>query len=105
MRTPTGSWQAQGAEAAQLLEEAEGYRAQVVNVAEGEASRFVAVLEDYLKAKDVTRKRLYLETMERVLGSVDKVIIDQTGEAGGGVVPYLPLNELRRATPQEGASQ
>ena len=93
-------------EAAQLLEEAEGYRAQVVNVAEGEASRFVAVLEEYLKAKDVTRKRLYLETMERVLGSVDKIILDQDMESGGSsVVPYLPLNELRRGTLQEGASR
>ena len=84
-------------EAAQLLEEAEGYRAQVVNQAEGEASRFVAVLEEYLKAKDVTRKRLYLETMETVLGSVEKVILDQDAQNGSnGVVPYLPLNELRR---------
>ena len=92
-------------EAAQLLEEAEGYRAQVVNVAEGEASRFIAVLEEYLKAKDVTRKRLYLETMERVLGSVDKVILDQNTEGGtGAVVPYLPLNELRRGTSQGGTN-
>ena len=85
-------------EAAQLLEEAEGYRAQVVNQADGEAQRFLAVLEEYSKAKDVTRRRLYIETMERVLGSVDKVILDQeSGEGGGtGVVPYLPLNELRR---------
>ncbi len=83
-------------EAAQLKEEAEGYRAQVVNVAEGEASRFLAVLDEYRKAEDVTRKRLYIETMERIMGSVDKVIIDQESAEGGGVVPYLPLNELRR---------
>ncbi len=84
-------------EAAQLKEEAEGYRAQVVNQAEGEASRFLAVLEEYKKAPDVTRKRLYLETMERVLATTDKVIIDQSiGQGGSGVVPYLPLNELRR---------
>ena len=84
-------------EAAQVLEEAEAYRAQVINEAQGEASRFSAVLTEYLKAPDVTRKRLYLETMERVLGSVDKVILDETGAGGGqGVVPYLPLNELRR---------
>lgn len=84
-------------EAAQLIEEAEGYRAQVVNVAEGEASRFLAVLSEYQKAKDVTRKRLYIETMERIMASVDKVIIDQdSAEGGSGVVPYLPLNELRR---------
>ncbi|MEO0990987.1 MAG: FtsH protease activity modulator HflK, partial [Pseudomonadota bacterium] len=63
-------------EAAQVLEEAEGYRARVVNEAQGEASRFTAVLEEYSKAPEVTRKRLYLETMEEVLGRVDKVIVD-----------------------------
>ena len=84
-------------ESAQLLQEAEGYRAQVVNEADGEASRFVAVYDEYAKAEDVTRKRLYLETMERIFGSVDKIIIDEnTGGQGQGVVPYLPLNELRR---------
>jgi len=82
--------------AAQLLEQAEGYRAQVVNQAEGEASRFVAVYEEYAKAPEVTRKRLYLETLEKVLGDVDKIIIDPSAEGGQGVVPYLPLNELRR---------
>lgn len=84
-------------ESAQLLEEAEGYRAQVVNEAEGEASRFSAVLAEYQKAPEVTRKRLYLETMEEVLGRVDKVIIDEAS-GGQGVVPYLPLNELRKST-------
>lgn len=84
-------------EAAQLLEEAEGYRARVVNEAQGEASRFSAVLEEYSKAPEVTRKRLYLETMEQVLGDVNKVILDpETGGEGQGVVPYLPLNELQR---------
>lgn len=86
-------------EAAQILEEAEAYRARVVNEAQGEASRFTAVLEEYSKAPEVTRKRLYLETMERVLGDVDKVILDEAAGGGGqGVVPYLPLNELRRST-------
>lgn len=79
-------------QAAQLLEEAEGYRAQVVNQAQGEASRFTSVLAEYRKAPEVTRKRLYLETLESVLGQVDKVIIDEN--SGQGVVPYLPLNEL-----------
>jgi membrane protease subunit HflK len=86
-------------EAAQLLEEAEGYRAQVVNEAQGEASRFVAVLTEYKNAPEVTRKRLYLETMEQVLGDVDKIILDESVSGSGqgqGVVPYLPLNELRR---------
>lgn len=83
---------------AQLLQEAEGYRAQVVNEAKGEASRFSAVYEEYRQAPDVTRKRLYLETMERVLGGVEKIIIDESagGTGGQGVVPYLPLNELRK---------
>jgi membrane protease subunit HflK len=85
-------------EAASQLEQAEAYRAQVVNEAQGEAARFTSVLEEYAKAPEVTRKRLYLETMERVLGDVDKIILEnETGGAGGqGVVPYLPLNELRR---------
>ncbi|QHQ35000.1 FtsH protease activity modulator HflK [Algicella marina] len=92
-------------ESAQLLQEAEAYRAQVINEAQGEASRFIAVFNEYSKAEDVTRKRLYLETMERVLGSVDKIIIDEgaTG-AGQGVVPYLPLNELRRPAPASGGN-
>jgi len=86
-------------EAAQILEQAEAYRAQVVNEATGEASRFLAVLSEYEQAPDVTRRRLYLETMERVLGDVDLVILDQGADgAGQGVVPYLPLNELRRGT-------
>ncbi len=86
-------------EAAQLLEESEGYRAQVVNEAEGEASRFSAVLTEYLKAPVVTRKRLYLETMESVFSDVEKIIIDDNiGGQGQGVVPYLPLNELRRGS-------
>lgn len=91
-------------ESAQLLEESEAYRAQVVNEAEGEASRFLAVLGEYELAPEVTRKRLYLETMERVLGGVDKVILDSNGEGGQGVVPYLPLNELRRGANQAGSS-
>lgn len=86
--------QARG-ESAQMMEEAEGYRARVVNEATGEASRFSAVLEEYIKAPDVTRKRLYIETMEEVLGSLDKVIIDE-GVGGSGVVPYLPLNQLTK---------
>ncbi|MEM8554661.1 MAG: FtsH protease activity modulator HflK [Pseudomonadota bacterium] len=90
-------------EAAQVLEEAEAYRARVVNEAEGEASRFLAVLSEYEQAPEVTRKRLYLETMERVLGDVDKVILDDSsGASGQGVVPYLPLNDLRRQTSQAG---
>ncbi len=87
-------------EAAQLLEQAEGYRALVVNEAEGEASRFLAVLGEYQQAPEVTRQRLYLETMERVLGGMDTIILDTdaSGAGSGGIVPYLPLNELRNNT-------
>ena len=87
--------QARG-EAARLLENAEGYRARVVNEAQGEASRFLAVLAEYQRAPEVTRQRLYLETVEAVFGSTDIILLDDNGQAGGGVVPYLPLNELRR---------
>ena len=86
-------------EAAQILEEAEAYRAQTINAAQGDASRFSAVLTEYSQAPDVTRQRLYLQTMETVLGEIDKVLLDGglDGTTGAnGVVPYLPLNELRR---------
>ncbi|MDP2740058.1 MAG: FtsH protease activity modulator HflK [Pseudorhodobacter sp.] len=83
-------------EAARLGEDAEAYRAQVVNDAEGEASRFNSVYAEYIKAPEVTRRRMYLETMEKVLAGMNKVILD--GVSGeGGVVPYLPLNELTRS--------
>ncbi len=83
-------------QSAQTLEEAEAYRAQVVNQASGEAARFTSVLEEYEKAPEVTRKRLYIETMEDVFSRVDKIILDEPGGNGQGVVPYLPLNELRK---------
>lgn len=87
-------------QAAQTREQSEGYRAQVVNQALGEAARFTSVQQEYAQAPEVTRRRLYLETMEKVLGDVDKMILDDalTGEGGGGVVPYLPLNELGRSS-------
>ena len=93
-------------EAASVLERAEAYRAQQVNEAQGEAARFVSVLEEYAKAPEVTRKRLYLETMERVFSDVDKIILesDLGGNGGQGVVPYLPLNELRRGAAAGGTN-
>jgi modulator of FtsH protease HflK len=87
-------------EAAQLLEQAEGYRARVVNEAIGEASRFIAVAQEFNNAPEVTQRRLYLETIERTLGSLDKVILDDVGGSNGqGVLPFLPLNDLRRSPP------
>jgi membrane protease subunit HflK len=81
--------------AAQILQNAEAYREQTVAEATGQTSRFLKIYDEYKKAPDVTRQRIYLETMERVLGNADKVILDP-GAGGQGVVPYLPLNELTR---------
>jgi membrane protease subunit HflK len=80
-------------DAAKILQEAEAYKQQVVAAAEGEASRFVAIYNEYAKAKRVTQERMYLETMEKVLADINKVIIDKDA---GGVVPYLPLPELSK---------
>ena len=80
-------------DAAKILQEAEAYKKQVVAAAEGEASRFLAIYKEYEKAKQVTQERMYLETMEKVLADIDKVIIDRKA---GGVVPYLPLPELSK---------
>jgi len=80
-------------EAAKILQEAEAYKKQVVAASEGEASRFLAIYTEYAKAKVVTQERMYLETMEKVLADIDKVIIDRKA---GGVVPYLPLPELTK---------
>ncbi len=90
-------------EQAQLLEDAEAYKARVINQAEGDASRFVSVLGEYQKAPDVTRRRLYLESMERVYGQIDKIIIDQS--ASEGIVPYLPLNELKSSAQSNRTNQ
>ncbi len=80
---------------AQITQAAEAYRQQTVAEATGQTSRFLKIYEQYKKAPDVTRERMYLETMERVLGGADKIILDP-GAGGSGVVPYLPLNELSR---------
>lgn len=81
-------------EAAAIREEAAGYKNRVVQEAEGEAERFVLVQEEYAKAPDVTRQRLFYETMESVLRGSNKVIVEQG--SGQDVVPYLPLPELRQ---------
>jgi membrane protease subunit HflK len=93
--------------AAKILQDAEAYREQTVAEAKGQASRFSQVYEQYKKAPDVTRQRIYLETMERVLGGTDKTIIDTGGQPSTGVVPYLPLQSLPRSGQQQqpGGSQ
>ncbi|MBV9559721.1 MAG: FtsH protease activity modulator HflK [Bradyrhizobium sp.] len=90
--------------AAQITQGAEAYRDQTVAEAKGATARFLQVYDEYKKAPDVTRQRMYLETMERLFGGTDKVIIDP----GGGVVPYLPLDQLTRrpqTPPQTGGSR
>jgi len=82
-------------EAEQVLQQAEAYKKEVVAKAEGEASRFLAIYNEYKNAKQVTQERMYLETMEKVLADIDKVIIDK--DSGSGVVPYLPLPELKKS--------
>ncbi len=83
-------------EAERILQGAEGYKQQTVAEANGQAARFLQVFEEYKKAPDVTRQRMFLETMERVMGGTDKIILDSKG--GQGVVPYLPLDQLQRRT-------
>ena len=83
-------------EAQRLIQEAEGYRERLENEAEGEAQRFLLVFNAYKENPEVTKRRMYLETMQGVLSGIDKVIMDRGVE---GVVPYLPLNELRRSSP------
>ena len=83
--------------ASQITAAASAYHDQIIAEAQGGANRFEQVYDSYRAAPDVTRKRMYLETMEAILGSVDKVIIDD--KAGKtGVVPYLPLDQLSPST-------
>ena len=90
-------------EAHKMIQDAEAYRAQMINEAEGEAKRFLSIYTAYKGNKAVTKRRMYLERMQGILNESDKVIID-TGAAGGpGVVPYLPLPELKKRS--RGTSQ
>lgn len=86
-------------EAERILQGAEGFKQQTVAEAQGQTARFLSVYDQYTKAPDVTRKRIFLETMERVFGGTDKVIIDSS--SGQGVVPYLPLDQLQRRQPAQ----
>jgi modulator of FtsH protease HflK len=82
-------------ESARLVQEATAYREQLVKEAEGEAKRFLSVYEAYKTGKEVTIQRLYLERMQEVLKDADKIIMD-SGKGGQGVVPYLPLPEIKK---------
>ncbi|MDO8288899.1 MAG: FtsH protease activity modulator HflK [Parvibaculum sp.] len=84
--------------AAQITQAAEAYREQTVAAAEGEAKRFLSIYNEYKDAKDVTRRRIYLETMQDVYSKMNKVMVDQDS-GGKGVLPYLPLTGLRTIAP------
>jgi len=79
-------------QAIQLIQNAQAYKESTVAQSTGDAERFNSIYESYLTGKDVTKKRIYLETMEDVLSNAQKIILD----SDGGAVPYLPLNELQR---------
>jgi modulator of FtsH protease HflK len=93
-------------DAARVIQAAEAYRERTVFDARGQADRFLKIYQEYAKAPEVTRRRMYLETMERVIGGADKVLVDpSTSRGGNGVVPYLPLGELGRSRPAQPAQQ
>jgi membrane protease subunit HflK len=80
-----------------MTQGAQAYKEQLENEAEGEAQRFLSVYEAFKQNPEVTKRRMYLETMQRVLAKADKVIMDSSAT---GAVPYLPLNELRGSRAQ-----
>ncbi len=82
-------------EAAKMVQEATAYKEKLMHEADGEAKRFLSVYEAYKGGKQVTRTRLYLERMQQVLKDSEKVIIDK-GQGGAGVIPYLPLPEIKK---------
>ncbi len=88
--------------ASRVLQDAEAYKARVVAESVGSASRFLAIYNEYSKAPEVTRKRMFLETLEKVFGDINKVVIDEKASGGSGVVPYLPLDMLNKSTKSTG---
>jgi membrane protease subunit HflK len=93
--------------AAKILQDAEGYRSQTVADATGQASRFTQIYQQYKNAPELTRQRIYLETMEQIFGATDKTIIDTGGQGGSNVLPFLPLGgpPAQRPQQQSGGSQ
>jgi membrane protease subunit HflK len=85
--------------AAQIMQTAEAYKEQTVAEARGQTARFLKVYDEYKKAPEVTRQRIYLETMERLLGTNQTIILD-SGNNGTGVVPFLPLDQFTRPQPK-----
>ena len=92
-------------EAARIVQKAESEREKMIAGALGEAAQFVKLFDEYKKAPDVTRQRLYLESVERIYGGMEKIIMDQGASGNPGVVPYLPLNEFTRRPAQPGVNR
>ncbi|MBI5165243.1 MAG: FtsH protease activity modulator HflK [Magnetospirillum sp.] len=92
-------------DAERLVQEAEAYREQVLNLAQGEVQRFLALYNAYRQAEDVTMRRMYLETMEEILKSAPKVVVDPSAKGVQGVVPYMALPELRKPQAGKGGGQ
>lgn len=92
-------------EAASVIQKATAYKERVIKEAQGEAARFANIYETYTAAPDVTRRRLYIETLRDVLSKANKVIIDRGAQGGQGVVPYLPLNEITRGSAPAGGNK
>ncbi len=89
--------------ASRIVQEAQGYKESIIARASGDADRFNSVLSAYQSGQDVTKERIYIETMESVLKNAQKIILDDNG--GKGVVPYLPLNEITRTAPAAGSKE
>jgi len=98
----------QGAEgqAQQIIRASEAYKEERIAQSTGDSQRFLSIYEEYAKAKDITKRRIYLQTMEEILGDMDKVLIEGLGGDGGsGVLPYLPLDKLTEGRNKSGAAQ
>ena len=86
-------------EAAKIVQEAQAYKKEIVARAEGDANRFNSILSSYKNNESVTKNRIYIETLEEILQNANKVIIDT--KQGSGVLPYLPLPEIKKKTKEE----
>lgn len=91
-------------QAIQMVQDAQGYKESAIARSQGDAERFNSIYQAYLNGEDVTRQRLYIETMESVLGNAQKIILDSKG-TGSGAVPYLPLEPLNRVSPAAGTEE
>jgi len=87
-----------GGRAQQIIKGAEAYKEQKIAIATGDAQRFLSVYNQYTQAKEITERRIYLETMEQIMQNMRKILVD-TATGGSGTVPYLPLDQLLRQPP------